>query len=153
MSIRLSPHFSLDEFLRSDTAARLGQQILASEWVQDNLQALCRNILEPIREVFGPLVVTSGYRPGWLNTHIGGSRNSDHMTGCAVDLISPTTRPLDLARAVSVMDLPFKQLILEFGQWTHISFDPMIGAEPKRQMLTAHMVGGRVEYEAGIVEV
>lgn len=153
MSIQLSPHFSLGEFTRSDTAARLGQQIIASEWVQDNLQALCRNILEPIRGVFGPLIITSGYRPGWLNTTIGGSKNSDHLTGCAADFRSPTLSPAELARGISVMDLPFKQLILEFDDWVHISFDPMIGAEPKRQMLTAHMFGGRVEYEAGIVEV
>lgn len=84
--MQLSPHFYLDEFLRSEYAARHGIDMTPSSKVVANLALLCRDVLEPIRAlVGGPLVITSGYRPEALNTAIGGAPNSDHIRGLSAD--------------------------------------------------------------------
>ena len=58
--MQLSENFFLAEFVRSDTALRRGidntpdiQQIM-------NLKFLCENILQPLRDKFGPIVISSG---------------------------------------------------------------------------------------------
>lgn len=43
------------------------------------LTDLCRCILEPVRAKFGPLVVTSGYRPTAANAEAHGQPNSEHI--------------------------------------------------------------------------
>jgi hypothetical protein len=42
--------------------------------------------LAPVREKFGPLRVTSWYRPESVNKAVGGAKNSWHIQGSAVDL-------------------------------------------------------------------
>ena len=149
----LSPHFALDEFLRSETAARMGAELKPPTVVIDNLRELCLHILEPIRAAFGPVFVSSGWRPLWLNAQVGGSRTSDHITGLAADINVFDFKPIKMCKAIAAMDLPFKQLICEFDQWVHISYDPLMGQEPKRQILTARKRDGRTVYLPGLVEV
>ena len=48
----------------------------------DKLKALCENILQPVRDQFGRVKVTSGYRSPELCVAIGSSLNSQHST-CA----------------------------------------------------------------------
>jgi len=50
-----------------------------------HLARLTWSVLHPLRQRFGPIVITSGYRPRALNAKVGGSRTSRHLTGCAVD--------------------------------------------------------------------
>lgn len=45
--------------------------------------------LDKIRELFGPIVITSWYRPPDENRRVGGTRNSQHLTGLAADIITP----------------------------------------------------------------
>ena len=61
--IALSPHFYLDEFTVSQTAERFGIGMIPSEAVINHLRTLCRELLQPLREALGPVVITSGYRP------------------------------------------------------------------------------------------
>jgi hypothetical protein len=43
--------------------------------------------LEVLRERAGtPIIINSGYRSPQLNRKIGGAANSNHLTGCAVDI-------------------------------------------------------------------
>jgi hypothetical protein len=149
--MNLTANFTLGEFLRSATAARLGKEIVAPQNIEDNTRALCVNVLQPLRDYLGrPITVTSGYRPKWLNdTTPGSSKTSDHMTGCAADIICEGMRPYEVAQAAINLQLPFKQCILEFGSWTHFSYDPA-AAMPKRQILTAKHVGGRTVYVNGL---
>ena len=43
--------------------------------------------MEVLRERSGgPVVINSGYRSQQLNRKIGGAPNSNHLTGCAVDI-------------------------------------------------------------------
>ena len=73
--MRLSQHFSLHEFLRSQTASRLGIDMLPDEYILNNLTMLSTDYLEPLRDALGgPVIhISSGFRPLRLNTLIGGS--------------------------------------------------------------------------------
>lgn len=151
---QLSENFFLDEFTRSETAARMGRPVLApiDSPVFLNLQYLCATLLQPIRDALGPVQITSGYRPEWLNVQVGGSRTSDHCQGLAADFVVSGMTPLEACRAICSMNLGYKQLIHEFGRWVHIS-TPGPGAAPVRQDLTAVSSGGRTLYVNGIQPV
>lgn len=137
----LSPHFSLEEMIRSDTAARLGIPNDPGPKELASLKILCGDVLEPLRKKAGALIVTSGYRGHKLNSLTpGSSKTSDHIKGCAADLISKSLSPLALCRAFLALEIPFGQLILEYDSWMHVSLGD------KREVLTCRMIRGRREY-------
>ena len=150
--MKLSPHFSLDEFLVSQSAARHGIDMTASQEIIDNLEQLCQQVLEPLRaEIDRPIVISSGWRPYKLNKLIGGSRKSAHMYGRAADCRAIGLSVHDFALAAAEMAEhqkgPIDQVILEMGQWLHIG----IADEPRYQVLTASLRDGLVVYDIGIV--
>ncbi len=93
----LSPHFALAEFACKDGTTVPKASVPA-------LQRLCREVLEPLREQFGPCTVMSGYRHKAYNARIGGARFSQHIYdlhpgSVAADLIFSRGRPADWAEA------------------------------------------------------
>ncbi len=83
----LTPHFALQEFIRSATAHKHGIANNPPPEAVENLKLLCRHTLEPLREALGlPVVITSGYRCKALNNIIAHHSNrSQHMKGQAAD--------------------------------------------------------------------
>ncbi len=149
--MKLSENFELDEFLRSEAAARAGRKIEPTQDVVTNLERLCALVLEPLRVSVGrPITVLSGYRPLWLNQMIGGSVKSEHLDGRAADIIVSGLTPEQVCRRIATLDLPFNQVILEFDTWCHVSVCP-IGGSPGRELLTASKRAGRTHYEVGIM--
>lgn len=122
--ILLSQHFTLEEFVRSDVAIRKGIYNSPPADVLENLRVLAAK-LETVRAVLGrPVLVTSGYRSEELNTAIGGSKVSKHMTGFAVDFECPAfgTPQMVFDELRKYKDLlGYDQLILEFPPdgWVH----------------------------------
>jgi zinc D-Ala-D-Ala carboxypeptidase len=148
----LTLHFDLEEFLRSDMAARMGRRIEAGPVIEMQLRRLTSILLEPVRIRVGRAVrVLSGYRPQWLNSLVGGSKTSEHMEGRAADIEVEGLTPMQLAQLIVDLGLPFHQLILEFGQWVHISV-PDVNELPARQVLTAMRVNGKTVYLPGLHE-
>jgi zinc D-Ala-D-Ala carboxypeptidase len=100
--------------------------------------------LEKVRALLDcPLIVNSWYRSPELNSAVGGVKNSDHLTGCAVDFVAPaygTPTQVAMTLKESGMLLGFKQLILEHS-WVHISF-PIPGVSPKLEVLSLLQSGG-----------
>ena len=89
--MQLSTNFRLSEFTRSDTAKRLGIENECSSVEQVlNLAYLCHMVLQPLRDKFGPIRITSGYRCPELNHAVGGVKNSQHMRGEAADIYLPS---------------------------------------------------------------
>jgi hypothetical protein len=149
----LSQNFHIAEFINSQEAVRRGINNTPSDAVVANLEALCVNVLEQVREQFGPVRVSSGYRSPQLNRAIGGAANSQHCTGQAADIEIPDLDNCDLAQWIAD-NLQFDQLILEFhvhedgpnSGWVHVSYNV---DGNKNEILTADRVNGRVVYSRG----
>lgn len=123
MRTRLTENFWLDEFERSDTAARhgLSNSVPLDSAIHHNLIHLCKLVLQPLRQVVGPVTVISGYRSPEVNRLVGGSKNSQHTRGLAADIVVAGHAPLKLSQWIDDLHLPYDQLIHEFGQWAHVS--------------------------------
>jgi hypothetical protein len=149
--MRISDHFTLDEFTISQHAARNGISNTPNHSQVKNLTELCAYILEPLRVAAGsPVVISSGFRSPKVNALAGGSKTSDHMDGLAADLTVPGMTTLAVCRLIVMLNLPFKQLINEFNSWTHVSFDPL-AVTPKRERKTAVYRDGEVVYLKGLL--
>ncbi|HKR44555.1 MAG TPA: D-Ala-D-Ala carboxypeptidase family metallohydrolase [Paraburkholderia sp.] len=147
--MRLSPHFSLDELIQSETATRHGISNQPGPAELDNLVRLA-DVLELVRTLLRgrPMLISSGYRAPGVNRLVGGAPNSDHMSGRAADFICPGFgSPLHVCRAIDA-SIPFDQLIFE-GTWVHLSI-PAEGRDARRQVLTAHIGSGPVTYTSGL---
>jgi len=148
--MRLSANFTLHEMIKSETALRLGLDNSPSEEVITNLQMLCVNVLQPIRDYFQTGVkVNSGYRSSEVNVAVGGSPTSDHCRGMAADIEIPGLANFELAAWIRE-NLNFTQLILEFytpgipdSGWVHVSYNP---ENLKGQVMTAVKQNGRTVY-------
>ena len=145
--IPLSPDFFLDEFTRSQTARRHGIEIVVERQSPEfrNLQRPRTEVLQPARDAFGPIIVTSGYRPERVNELIGGSSTSAHRYACAGDIEPLHAANRELAEWLAARDLPYDQVIYEFGDWVHVGI-AREGGEPRGEVLTSLR-----DPEAGVV--
>ena len=142
--MKLSAHFTLQEFEFSSTATRHNIPNNVPERLMPNLMRLVV-ILEQVRQIAGgqPVRVTSGYRDPKLNRLVNGSNNSAHTEARAADFTIPAYgSPLDLCLLIAESGVQYDQLIHEFGRWVHIAVakDNMA---PRRQNLTIDRTGTR----------
>lgn len=116
---RLSPHFRLGEFLN---LSKYPDNIPTMQHVA-NMTYGCLMLLEPARQVVGPILINSGFRSSRVNTLVGGVKNSQHLLGQAADIRpqdpSQFQRLVDFLRACEHTD----QLLTGPG-WLHISWNP-----------------------------
>lgn len=122
----LSEHFTWEEVVNSETAARLN--IDNTQLSQDVITSVRRTAtkMEKVRDILGnkPLHINSFYRCLELNTALRSKPTSQHTKGEAVDFIAPEIgTPLQLCRTIiaNVDLIRYDQLILEHT-WVHISF-------------------------------
>jgi zinc D-Ala-D-Ala carboxypeptidase len=154
--MQLTSHFTLQEFIRSDTAVRLGIDNTLPDELQPEARRTCE-MLERIRSRFSrlagqdvPIILTSGYRCLTLNRAIGSSDGSDHVRAMAADFkVGRFGTPYQAARVLAplVGELEIGQLIHEYGSWIHVSTKRP--ANPINRIIT---ISGR-GVEVGIVEV
>ena len=151
--LKLSKNLSLNEFIKSQTAIRLGIDNTPTEEHLDSAVLLAKEIFQPIRDHFGkPIYVSSGYRCEQLNKAIGGSKQSQHSTGEAIDI------DMDNRNSASNSDvfyyikdnLPFDQLIWEFGDnkcpdWVHVSYSSN-GTQRGQVLVSKRNSQGKVYY-------
>lgn len=151
--MQISENFSLHEFLVSDIATRAGYELVPDKWIIEQLTIFVRTVMQPIRKELGvPIVITSGYRPAWLNRMVNGSTSSMHLFGCAADW-KPVgmTMPMAFKRIKDIDGmnvLPIDQCILEFppNGWIHTG-KAYPGKMHRRQFMIAERRGGRVVYD------
>jgi zinc D-Ala-D-Ala carboxypeptidase len=120
-------HFSLFEYLQSDTANRLHIDNTPTFDVVYNLLRLTQLVLDGTRDKIGmPIRVTSGYRSVALNRAVGGVHNSQHITGCAADL---KCNNMQLLFETLALNPNVDQLLYEHdgkgGKWIHVSIAPI----------------------------
>lgn len=135
--MELSKNFTIEyDMVRSDKADELGINNEPSPEEIDCFLFLCQFTLQPIRDKFGRVNVTSGYRCKELNDAIKGSKTSQHMKGQAADIRLPLH---DLKKVFNYAKnhLKYGQIIYEappgVEPWIHISL-PRIG-KPNQQAL------------------
>ena len=154
--MKLSENFSLKEMTKSQTALRRGIENEPGEEEQANLQQLCEQVLQKVRDHFGkPVTVNSGYRSPELNSAIGGSTTSDHCKGMAADIEIPGVSNYELAEWIQ-NNCEFRQLILEFytpgvpdSGWVHVSYNY---EENLKKVMTAMKEDGKTVYKLGLIE-
>lgn len=120
--MKLSENFSLHEFEISATAERFGINNAVPPDYIPRLKALCEHVLQPVREEFGPVTITSGYRSTLLNQRVGGAPTSQHRFAEAADFKVPGKNHREICLWIS-QNCVFDQLIYEYGErgWIHVS--------------------------------
>lgn len=135
--VRLSPHFTLLELCH--TNHRFIDNTPSPEQVE-RLRALAVQLLEPLRQRFGPLYASSGFRARKLNTAIGGAKRSAHLDGHAGDMI-PLRAGVTIAEMIRwlrdesglVWDQAIDECNAKHESWLHIALPPVWLRGPARQ--------------------
>ena len=111
---KLSEHFMLGEFTKSGSHPEVYN--IPSHEAIANLTNLC-GWLEVLRSRAGaPIIINSGYRSPQLNRKIGGVPNSNHLTGCAVDIRVENMEQL----------IRYAAILLDISNETHQDFDELL---------------------------
>ena len=148
--MNLSRNFSLQELIKSDTAIRLNIDNNPNSDQVEKLKMLCENVLQPVRDQFGRVKITSGFRSVELCRAIGSSENSQHAKAEAADFECIGVDNAEVADWIK-QNLETDQLILEFytpgepnSGWIHCSWIP----EGRReQYLHAYKLEGKTKYK------
>ena len=148
--MNLSRNFTLSELIKSDTAIRKGINNNPNAEQIEKLKALCENILQPVRDHFGRVKVTSGFRSPELCVAIGSSVNSQHAKAEAADFEVIGTDNAELFDWIKA-NLKPDQLILEFytpgeanSGWIHCSW---VAGQPRASFLHAYRSEGKTKYK------
>ncbi|MEG1648331.1 MAG: D-Ala-D-Ala carboxypeptidase family metallohydrolase [Rikenellaceae bacterium] len=124
-------YFSFNELCQSDVAKAQNIDNTPTGADKNNMQFLVDKLLDPLREMYGkPINVTSGYRSAALNKAVKGKPSSQHLRGCAADIVCKDNKQLfDLIKT----HFEYDQLINEHDyRWIHVSY---VGGVNRRQTL------------------
>jgi len=148
--MNLSRNFTLSEMTKSDTAIRKGINNNPNAEQIEKLKTLCEKILQPVRDHFGRVKVTSGFRSVELCQAIGSSVNSQHAKAEACDFEVIGVDNAELADWIH-RELEWDQLILEFytpgepnSGWIHCS---VTEGMPRKSFLHAFRAEGKTKYK------
>ena len=148
---KISKHVSWKEGTYSRTGERLGFDNTPNEKQLKCMKDIAKDIFEPLREwVGGPIKINSMFRGEPVNTAIGGSKNSQHMKGQAMDIDDTFGYKTNAEMFHYIKDnLDFDQMVWEFGtddnpNWIHVSY---VTHRPNRNKLTvAKTINGKTKY-------
>jgi len=125
-SFRLSKYFVLGDLLVGNRGVALVSQGGYTEKdIVSNLKTLAVNVLDPVKEKYKDMIITSGFRAPFVG--------SDHDIGAAVDIMFRRTN-FRLYKDIAIwmsQNVPYRQLLLEYrfnsidknpeATWIHIS--------------------------------
>ena len=130
--IKLSPHFTLGELTKTKHNTEDGN--IPSRVAIENLKRICENWLEDLRYSYNtlyclqpgedyetsknvePIIINSGYRSPAVNQLAGGATNSNHLTGCAVDIRCAGKEQM----------IRYAAILLDIADGTKQEFDEML---------------------------
>jgi zinc D-Ala-D-Ala carboxypeptidase len=140
---KLGKYFTLGELIKYDPTNTLNESQLI------NLTQLSCNVLDLIREQFGVIIVTSGYRNYKYNKRVGGAEDSQHVKGQASDIISNTVDIFEIYKWC-IDNVCYDQIIYEEHndkKWIHVSY--RIDGN-RREALT--YINGKYKYWRGGID-
>lgn len=128
---KITKNFSMEEFVRSETAGRMGISNEPDSRARLAIINLCTKLLQPLRDAYGkPMEINSGYRCPALNEAVEGVPTSQHLKGEAADI--RCDRPAELVRCLMDEGLDFDQCI-RYSTFVHLSYK--LEGENRRQFL------------------
>ena len=125
----ISKYITYQEAITSQTATRKGIDNTPKEKELIAMQLVGIRVFDVVREHFKtPLRVSSFYRSQELNKAVGGSINSQHIKGQAIDIQGTGNITNKMIFDYIKENLDFTQLIWEYGNdenpsWVHVSYD------------------------------
>jgi len=141
--MNLSPNFTLEEMIASETAARYGIDNTPDNDVLMNLRRLAL-FLEEVRKAVGmPLHINSAYRSPEANKKVNGKPSSQHCKGAAADIKVKGMTPDQVVKAIIKAGLNYDQVIREFDSWTHVSIPNTKYEKPRKMALIIDKNGAR----------
>lgn len=119
-------NFSIKELIHSDIAHQNNINNTPNIEQCDNLLNLIFYVLQPIRDkIKKPITVTSGFRCPKVNFFCGGAVNSNHLKGCAADIIPAGNNFKEIYDYV-VNNLDYDECFIETNskgkKWLHIAY-------------------------------
>ena len=109
---QISPHFTRAEF-----ACRCGCGV-------DTVDVELLELLEAIRDRFGPVIINSGYRCVNHNRRAGGAQKSYHTIGKAADIRIKSTPLGEVAEWLN-HSYPDCYGVIEYPDWLHVDVRSM----------------------------
>ena len=142
--MNLSEHFTIEQLIASNLAARKGIDNFPPSQAIDNLKRVAERLEEVQKLLQHPLSITSGFRCSALNKLVGSKPNSKHVQGLAADFTCPVFgNPKQIVEKIRDSNLIFDRCILEFYNpttgdgWVHID----VGNESRKMILTINSFG------------
>lgn len=128
-TVKGTKNFQYWEFISSESAVRHNVKNIPSEAQWQAIELLCQKILQPCRDKFGELKISSGYRNPILSALVGSSTSSNHCKGEAADFeaVSPDVTNFMLLEYIA-KNLQYHEMIAEFfgedphAGWVHVAF-------------------------------
>lgn len=128
-TVKGTKDFQYWEFVSSDTAIRNGIKNIPTEANWLAIELLCQVILQPCRDKFGELKISSGYRNEALSLLVKSSTASNHFKGeaCDFEAVSPDVTNMMLLEYIH-NTFDYHELIAEFfgedphAGWVHVAY-------------------------------
>lgn len=119
-------NFTLAELVASQVARESDIENVPDVQQIENLRLLAREFLQPTRDHWGKINITSGYRSRALNDVLrGANKRSYHLNGEAVDFVVSGKRLQDVYDWI-VKHMRFTECFLERNasgkQWIHVAY-------------------------------
>ncbi len=151
--MKLTEHVTLEEFIKSSTASRLGIDNTPPLEHIDNIKLLLDNVFEPLRKGLGdkPIYISCGYRGKELNNATpNASKTSFHCSGKAMDLDDTFGHCTNKDIFMYIYNnLPYAEMVWEYGSdynpdWVHVAFDK---GKNVKETLRCTSIKGKPSYE------
>jgi zinc D-Ala-D-Ala carboxypeptidase len=141
--VQLSPNFRFSELVNSTTAQTRGIPNDPNPTEYARLRESLTGLFQPVRDLLGPMKVTSCFRSLALNTAIKGAKNSAHLLGYAMDCQPLRVSLQESMQRLFQSTLKFDQAILELGEhhdrtnddWLHLGWKHPDTRAQRRQFL------------------
>lgn len=118
-------NFTISELVYSDTAKIHNIANTPDLKSLDNLLYLIVFVLQPLRDKFGSIKINSGYRCKRLNTLVKGAVNSNHLYGCAADIV-PLKATFKQVYDYITQNLDYDECFIEKNslgaKWLHVAY-------------------------------
>lgn len=158
LDLKLSDNFTLG-MVSVNALAATRKHYVAAQWgwtgpdIVCNLEAVCLNILEPVKQKYPNMQVNSGFRLTGSSSVTTG--HSQHEDGFAVDIYIKNFNRQQLYEACLWIkdNILYDQLIMEWltpKGWIHISYNRLAANLQRKMLLTAVASGGKTKYLNGI---